>query len=358
MQLLSDNQFIKFFSRISQITCFHKVYKACGLQVLGVMLLVSCNSNPLDIDVSEVDLKLKVHRWDQHLFQSKDFKATVKQMKQTSEEMFAYYMELIQIDYRTDEAAAQGLSLFTTDKYIQEVQAEIRKNYASIDDIASEIEDAFKHVKYYYPATASPRLITYNGAFRYNVITTKSEIGLALETYLGPENRVVQKLPEKEFPLFLKKRMKKEFIGVDVMRSWAETNLLQEDKREDLLDHLIYEGKLLYFMDAVFPGKKDNEKIRYTPEQMAWCENYEMDIWKKIIANEWLYSTEELMITQFIQESPFTGTLPQSSPPRAGAWLGWKMVRSYMDAHPELKLTDLMKEKNARKILKDYKPKK
>ena len=43
---------------------------------------------------------------------------------------------------------------------------------------------------------------------------------------------------------------------------------------------------------------------------------------------------------------------------RLSSWLGWQIVRKYMNAHPKLELQDLLVEKDARKILQDsgYKP--
>ncbi|HRE95399.1 MAG TPA: gliding motility lipoprotein GldB, partial [Flavobacteriales bacterium] len=68
------------------------------------------------------------------------------------------------------------------------------------------------------------------------------------------------------------------------------------------------------------------------------------------------YTTDQMEIRKFCDESPFTSGLPQNSPGRVGNWLGWMIVRAYMKDHPELKLPDLLDEKNERKILKSYKP--
>ena len=45
---------------------------------------------------------------------------------------------------------------------------------------------------------------------------------------------------------------------------------------------------------------------------------------------------------------------------KGAAWLGWQIVRKYMEENPKVTLAQLMAEKNAQKILTEskYKPKK
>ena len=57
-------------------------------------------------------------------------------------------------------------------------------------------------------------------------------------------------------------------------------------------------------------------------------------------------------------EGPFTrgADIPQDSPDRLGAWMGYRIVADYMADHPELSLRDLLETKDVTPVLKAYRP--
>jgi hypothetical protein len=193
-------------------------------------------------------------------------------------------------------------------------------------------------------------------AFGFNILADSNAIGISLELYLGVKNSITQKLPTRDFPEYIKTRMEAKYICVDAFKTWAELFIVPEAKPSSLLDKLIEQGKIMYVLDALMPTTPDHIKIRYTENQFAWCVEFEKDIWKEIIDNKWLYSTDEKTIAQFFNEGPFTPSLPQNSPSRTGIWVGWKMVKEYMEANAELTIQDLLKETDHKKILSYYKP--
>ena len=71
-----------------------------------------------------------------------------------------------------------------------------------------------------------------------------------------------------------------------------------------------------------------------------------------------MFSTEYEQIKRYIDDSPFTATFSQNSPGRTGIWIGWQIVRSYMNNNQEINLIGLMKNDNYQKILNlsKYKP--
>ncbi len=77
-----------------------------------------------------------------------------------------------------------------------------------------------------------------------------------------------------------------------------------------------------------------------------------------MIDNNLLYVKETPEIMKYMGESPFIQGFPEGSPGRVGHWVGWQIVKAYMEKNPSLTLTELMNEKDAQKILNDskYKP--
>jgi len=99
-------------------------------------------------------------------------------------------------------------------------------------------------------------------------------------------------------------------------------------------------------------------KMDYTPAQFDWITKNESHIWAAIIENRMLYSTDNHLIRAFMMDGPFTAEFSKDSPPRLGEWIGWQIVRTYMDENTNVSLNQLMQENDPQKILtlSGYKP--
>ena len=42
---------------------------------------------------------------------------------------------------------------------------------------------------------------------------------------------------------------------------------------------MVYNGKILYFMDMILPDAADTTKIGYTGKQLKWCDDFKAQIW-------------------------------------------------------------------------------
>ena len=50
----------------------------------------------------------------------------------------------------------------------------------------------------------------------------------------------------------------------------------EPDQITSLMQKMIYNGKILYFMDATMPDVPDSLKIGYTSQQQKWAEGHAM----------------------------------------------------------------------------------
>ena len=117
----------------------------------------------------------------------------------------------------------------------------------------------------------------------------------------------------------------------------------------------------MYAKDVLIPETPDNEKIGYSVDKLKWCEENESQMWKYFIENKLLFSSESKLYGRFIQKAPFSKfylDLDNETPGRAGVWVGWQIVRSYMKNN-DVTLQELF-AKDAKEIFDNskYKPKK
>jgi uncharacterized protein YjaZ len=84
----------------------------------------------------------------------------------------------------------------------------------------------------------------------------------------------------------------------------------------------------------LIPFKENNEKIGYFPEQYEWAKDNEFYIWQYFVEKKLLYETDRKLLARFIIPAPFSRfnlELDSESPGRLGQYIGWQIVKSYME---------------------------
>ena len=124
---------------------------------------------------------------------------------------------------------------------------------------------------------------------------------------------------------------------------------------------MVHYGKELYLKDKLLPENSDAQKINYTEQQADWAKANEEQIWRYFVERELLYSTESSLDRRFLDPAPFSKfqlALDNESPGRLGRYMGWQIVRAFMEKNPEVELVTLL-DMPADELFKksNYKPK-
>jgi hypothetical protein len=206
-----------------------------------------------------------------------------------------------------------------------------------------EINTAFKYYNHYFPERSIPKVFFFTEEFSYNVVTDSALLGIGKHMFLGKEYKYYASF---DYPLFLLERFKPEYMAPVAIKGYLKSEFPFEEGDKSMLQRMIYEGKILYMMDALFPNLNDTLKIEYTQAQMDWCNTFEADIWGNFLENKLLYNKDIFEWGKYINEAPFTPGLENDSAPRLGIYSGWQVVRRYMKEHSEVSLDSLMKTPN------------
>ena len=80
-------------------------------------------------------------------------------------------------------------------------------------------------------------------------------------------------------------------------------------------------------------------------------------MWNYLIENDLVYSKDAAVAQHLVGISPETKPF-KGSPGRMGAFIGWKIVGSFMENNPDVSLQDMMKMTDSKELLKKsgYKP--
>ncbi len=320
------------------------------------ILLFSCNNNKFDVDISNIDLDLDIKRLDKDLFQNYPDTPNVEKLRQEYGKFLDLYsLGVIGIGSPQSERYKDALMQFQ--KYCIEYRIPEKTDsvFSNIDDISFKLTNALKHYKYYFPEKQIPNIYTFISAFNQSVVVDEGMIGIALDKYLGRNCVYYKQLGWDKYKI---RRMKKSMIPVDVMRALAIMEFPYADSVDNLLNQMVYEGKIQYFLDAMLPNTPDSLKFAYTEAQWEWADYNEEKMWAYLVESETLFSTDHMTIRKFIGDAPFTQVFHNNSCPRAGVFLGWKIVNKYMDKHPDITLKQLMENNDYQGILNsaNYRP--
>ncbi len=238
----------------------------------------------------------------------------------------------------------------------RELYAEVQEKYSNFAPLQEELETLFKHIKYNFPKTNTPKVITVISEMDYNnkVIYADTLLIVSLELYLGKEHKFYQ------FPKYLKQNFEEKQMMPDVVSSFSMDKIAPVTDKT-LLSQMIYYGKELYLKDLLLPDYADVDKMGYTPEQIKWCEENESYMWRYFLEKEMLYSNDSKLGNRFVNPAPFSKfylEIDNESPGRVGAWVGWQIVRSFVKNN-DVPIGELLKM-NAKEIFEKskYKPKK
>jgi gliding motility-associated lipoprotein GldB len=330
------------------------------LYLLFIVFLLSgfagCKKNRLKVDISELKENVEVVRFDNELFSltRNDTTNAIVELSNRYPEFFNLFTyKVIQIGGIGDEYFMDAMKLFLADTMIFNVKTLVEEEFSDFDKIGKQLNSAFKYYKYHFPKKEVPTIYTYVSGFNQSVVTAENIIGIGLDKYLGRDCKYYKLLSST--PMYKILNMYKEKIPADVAYAWGVTEFEHTNTATTVLDNMIHKGKLLYFVDALLPEMHDSVKIGYTALQLDWCKKNEAQMWSQLIEQKMLYSNNRMDIVRYTNDGPRTSGFPLESPGRAGVWIGWQIVREYMDKFPETTLPDLMKNTDYQQILNDSK---
>lgn len=325
------------------------------------LLLSACNSDRNLPDISGIDAEVKIERFDQDIsaLRSADvFDSNSKWQAQYADFYTDYLYYMLEIGDPADSIrSARLLSEVIENKDFKALSAAVAKKYPSLKAEEKELTTAFKYLKYYFPAYELPRFVSFFSGFAVQVPIGENYIGIGLDMFLGSDSEFYPALV-KSIPMYISRRFTPENITPRVVETVLRQELIEKkDTDVNTLQHMVYEGKVLLALDSILPTINDSLKIGYTSEQLLWAEKYQPEIWSWFLEENLLYSTDHQRIQKYFTEAPFTAELGENneSAPKLGVYLGWKLVKKYMEQNPQITLMQLLKNEDAQQILNDSK---
>lgn len=242
-----------------------------------------------------------------------------------------------------------------TDTVQQEINTEVAKTFSDLEEEKNALDNLFKHITYYYPSVTVPKLVTITSEvdYRNKVVLADSLLIVGLDTYLGKDHHFYVGIPT-----FQTKNFRKEQIDVDVAHAFAK-KVTSRVKNKEFLSEMIYEGKKLYAMHSFLTTKPEYEVLSYTEEELNFARENEFYIWEYLIKSEYLYNTDNKLLSRFLNPAPFSKfylEFDNETPGRIGRYIGYEIVTSYMENNDVPLKTMLIQDAETIFAAAKYKP--
>ena len=332
------------------------------ISLIITLLLSGCSDDLLKVDVSDIQIDLKLIRLDEAVFTAKWDSPRLTNLVLSDQYggYYRFYTQFIlnnQMDVE-DPNMGKYIAGFAKDKTMNEFFKASEDLFGEdrFDSYLKEMEMAFKYFKFYYPNEPTPVIFTFQSGFNYKIVPNDTLLGVGLEWYIGSDNMLIKRLSPQAFPVYEKEKMRSEYLVVDAIKGFLKVKYQDKMKMDNLLSVMIYYGKIMYLTDGMLHNKSDALKMNYSDEEWDWCIDNEKEIWVFLAENNLLFDSSMREITKWVNDGPFTNGLPQDSPSRVGIWMGWQMVRQYMENNPKTSIQNMMDLEDNSLFLNNYKP--
>lgn len=325
-----------------------------GLVLIG-MIVSGCSCQERRDSAAVVsNSSVSIHRFDKALYQyacSEDSLTTV------FPEEYKGMLDLIgqavlNIKSSDDEALWPEVRRYYSEPTLRKLYQDAIRTYDSIPRLEEKLTAGFAFLKREFPGMRIPKVYMHVSGFNQNVLVTDSLLSLSIDKYLGADYPLYKEFfyPDQ------RRRMSPMFVPQDYLRGWVMAEYPFDGNPDVLLDRMVYEGKLVCLVaDAL--NLNPAKIMGYMKAEEDWCEQNEEMVWRSIIERKRLYTPDRLMTATYFDGTFNRPFAEQGAPSLLGAWLGWRIVKLYME-ETGCSYAELFAEKDAQRILtlSKYKP--
>ena len=331
-----------------------------------VVCLISCNgSAEIQLPTIQPSIDCEIHRFDQE-FAS----INIESVDQAVTDIRTKYGPFAELFFNQILSRPSGVSLESfinmtvSDTLYQDLYSEVQNQYSDLSILKDEVCQTLENYMSLFPEAnlSVPKVYTFISGFAYQCFVfsdgDSEGIGLGLDLFLG-QDFDYQSINPKDpaFSDYLTRTYDREYIT----RKMSE--ILIEDKippptKNDFMTYMIWGGKKLFILDKILNFKPDSIITEFSEPQLNWCRLNEAGIWNYFFEKELFYATNPNLFNKLISPSPNVPDMPPQAPGGVANYIGWQIVTAFMERHPELTVSDLLKIMDAQSILDQsrYKP--
>lgn len=338
------------------------IYLVCGSGLLATGLLLN-GCSPSDSknapDVSGITVQVSLRRFERDLFalDTTHLEDGLRQLAQKYPDFLPYFLTRVVYDPSDpQESPQQALIQFAFAPPVRRLNDSCQAAYPDLRWLQADLEQMMRYYRYYLPKRPLPRFVTAVTEFLSDAYAVNdSLVMIGLDMFMGED---FPGYNPDDFPQYLRRQFRREYMTTKVALTLA-SRVVGPPPGDRILDHMINNGKILYLVDVLLPTVPDSMKMGYTQAQLEGCHANEQEVWARLLDMKVLFEPLSSKNQKIVEPSPAADNVFQEAPGEIGNWVGWQIVKAYMQRYPNTSFEDLVNLRDTQQFLEKakYKPK-
>lgn len=322
--------------------------------LLVIWLLPGCGGEGQTApDVSHIEPDLRIVRYEREMYEKLDSTQIARRASKLAEAYpeftEIYASQVMREPEDKDSSNVAVLARTMASERLRMLYDTTMSVYADFNAPEDELRQMLRYYQHYFPNRPSPVVYTYISEIAYPAFTYgEGVLAVGLDYFLGDSFPYYGAF----LPAYRYRACTPEHLVATATEALASEIIGEAPNSGRMLDDMVHNGKKLYILDKLLPHTPDSVKLQYTAAQTQWCVENEFEIWNFFMDQELIYSTNRRDFLKYVMPSPNSPGMPPESPGRTANWTGWRIVKKYMDKHPEKSLEDLIAIQDPQLILK------
>ncbi len=323
----------------------------------GFLILTACKPEKAVLPESAaIPVTIEISRFDQDFFtiDTTQLGEELTRLAGKYPVFFPAYLTAILGINPADPLAADAIKAFLESyrPVYNQAQDMARK---ALPSMAADMKTALQWLHYLVPAYQpdSPFVITgFIGPMDayesfsigdYGDVRTANGVGVALQFHLGANDPVYDGgLSSGMLYQYQVRRFTSQTMVVNGVKNIIEDLFPYNASGKPLVEEMVEKGKRLYLLQKVLPEVEDSLLIGFSGAQLQGSKENEALIWQFFVKNDLLFSIDPAFNQSYIKDGPKTPELGENAPGYIGLFVGWEIVKAFMEKNEELGISELM----------------
>ena len=315
--------------------------------MIGIILLSSCIGREQK-DYAYSDIDIEIVRYDKLIYEAtamNSFLALQKMNIKHPQATKILIEEILDLGAVNSDRVNDQLCAYYSDTLLIKLMEDALAKYKDLSPIEEQLTHGFRKLKEELPAIVVPKVYAQISALNQSVVIGNKLLGFSIDKYMGKDYPIYRKFYYK----YQRESMKPENIVPDCFMYYLIGQYPFKWKRDhrSLFDIIIHRGKIAWTIEKIFNEDMSGKfSLGYSKEEVEWCKKNYKDIVGWMIDNQYMTSTNPMLIRSYILNTQPLTFRGKQMPSFFGIWLGMQIVNKYMETHKECTIKDLFDNSN------------
>ncbi|GEM_PF-449477 len=286
--------------------------------ILWLMALCSCGSAGHD---SSNDTKAEVTRFDLEVFNYTDMDSAARSAFRNS---FAKVLSILLMD--TSAPTDSAVNAYARSRAVKVFTPDIMSRYNCHDSVEKVLGAVMSTKHNLMPELQWPLMYGVVSPYNQSIIMTDSIMLIGLNHYLGAGYEGYG-----YFDNYLRQTKTARRMPYDILEAVLTVNYpFIQGQEPTALNRMLYEGAIIATIEMSMPDFSLADALGYDCAQLDYIESHETEIWNALIKKRLLFSTDPAIADRLVKPAPATSAIGPEVPGRAGRYIGYRIVNSYL----------------------------